>query len=396
MQLKTIKIAELKPHKSNPNRHPQEQLQELQSSLDQFDQVKNIVVWQGQVIAGCGLLEAAKKQGRTDIEVQDVSDWPEEKAIKFMIADNRLAEIAIMDDEALAKLLRGFDDPLDVPGIDESFLDELGLNDGEDEEDQSYTANGFAVHNCQGFSTAGKRKVTDDRNNLFKEQIRLIEGLQPKVFVIENVSGMIKGTMKGLFIEIMKTLKSLNYQVKCKLMNAKYYNVPQSRERVIFIGVRNDLGIEPSYPKPCKKLITPRMAFIDCSKDEIKLLPKWLKEAAKYIDAGNYNHKSVLKAFLKIKGSSGGSQNTKLLAWDRVSCTLTKSEIAFTGIIHPNRERYLTIAEMKKLSSFPDDFKFIGDRKDKVARIGNSVPPKFMQAIAENIRDNILMLSELK
>lgn len=125
MKLKTVKTSSLKPHKSNPNRHPQEQLQELQSSLDQFDQVKNIVVWRGQVIAGCGLLEAAKKQNRAEIEVQDVSDWPEEKAIKFMIADNRLAEIAIMDDEALANLLREFDEPLDVPGIDESFLETI-------------------------------------------------------------------------------------------------------------------------------------------------------------------------------------------------------------------------------------------------------------------------------
>lgn len=129
MKLKTVNISDLKPHKSNPNTHPIEQLNELQNSLEQFDQVKNIVVWQDKVIAGCGLLEAAKKQGRSQIEVQDVSDWPEEKAIKFMIADNRLAEIAIMDDDILAGLLKDLGDPLDVPGIDEAFLDELGFED---------------------------------------------------------------------------------------------------------------------------------------------------------------------------------------------------------------------------------------------------------------------------
>lgn len=136
MNLKTIKTSELKPHPQNCNNHPVEQLNELQSSLDQFDQVKNIVVWQNQVIAGCGLLEAAKKQGREEIEVQDVSDWPEDKALKFMIADNRLAEIAIMDDDKLAEVLKIFDDPLDIPGIDEAFLDSLDieLNPGEDEE----------------------------------------------------------------------------------------------------------------------------------------------------------------------------------------------------------------------------------------------------------------------
>jgi site-specific DNA-cytosine methylase len=94
---------------------------------------------------------------------------------------------------------------------------------------------------CQGFSTAGKRQVSDERNDLFKHYWRLVKEIQPKVFVMENVSGMIKGKMKGKFKEIMSTLKSDNYEVKCKLMNAMYYNVPQSRQRLIFIGVRKDI-----------------------------------------------------------------------------------------------------------------------------------------------------------
>ena len=97
---------------------------------------------------------------------------------------------------------------------------------------------------CQGFSTAGKRQINDERNDLFRQYVRLIIELEPKVFVMENVTGMIKGKMKGRFIEIINTLKELNYNVKCKQMNAKYYNVPQSRERIIFIGVRKDLNIE--------------------------------------------------------------------------------------------------------------------------------------------------------
>lgn len=129
MKIKKVNISSLKPHPQNPNQHPQEQLNELESSLEQFDQVKNIVVWKNLVIAGNGLLMAAEKQGRKEIEVRDVSDWPEEKAIKFMIADNRLPELTIMDDEILAGLLKDLGDPLDVPGIDEAFLDELGFED---------------------------------------------------------------------------------------------------------------------------------------------------------------------------------------------------------------------------------------------------------------------------
>lgn len=94
---------------------------------------------------------------------------------------------------------------------------------------------------CQGFSTAGKRNVNDSRNDLFKRYVYFIEGLKPKVFIMENVPGMAKGKMKGMFIEIMKTLKETGYIVKCKKMNSMYYGVPQSRERLIFIGVRPDI-----------------------------------------------------------------------------------------------------------------------------------------------------------
>lgn len=247
---------------------------------------------------------------------------------------------------------------------------------------------------CQGFSTAGKRKWDDPRNSLFKEYARLLAELQPKVFVMENVTGMIKGYMKQAYLAIIKTLRECGYRAKGEVLNAMYYNVPQSRERVIIIGVRNDLGIEPSHPKPQTRPITPRQAFKNVPHGEIKELPEWLKQAAEIMDAGNYSAKHVEKAFIRVRGKSSGSINTKLLSWDRPSCTLVKSEIASTGIIHPDRQRYLTIPEMCRIGSFPDGFKFSGKRSDAVMRIGNSVPPNLMRAIAEHIRDNILTRCE--
>lgn len=94
---------------------------------------------------------------------------------------------------------------------------------------------------CQGFSTAGRRQIDDPRNSLFREYVRLLRGLQPRVFIMENVSGMVKGHMKHVFAIIMRELKASGYTVKCQLMDAAYFGVPQHRERVIFIGVRNDL-----------------------------------------------------------------------------------------------------------------------------------------------------------
>jgi len=227
---------------------------------------------------------------------------------------------------------------------------------------------------CQGFSTAGKRKVMDERNDLFKEYIRLIEGLQPKVFVMENVSGMVKGKMKGKFIEIMKLLKAIGYNVKCKLMNTMYYQVPQSRQRLIWIGTRNDLGRLPEFPKPqTSRPITVSQAFkdIDGTKNHN---PKPL----------NKNIKSYRNWF-KARGTRIPvlGQSIYRLELHRPSFTIKSSSEMF----HPTEPRRLTTREYLRLFSFPDDYQI---KLNSHVKIGNSVPPKFMEAIAKNIKENIL------
>ena len=118
---------------------------------------------------------------------------------------------------------------------------------------------------CASFSTAGKRhkgwgqvkKYSDTEqrtDDLFFEYARLIDGIQPKVFVAENVSGLVKGVAKGYFIEILTALRALGYNVQVRLLDASWLGVPQVRWRTIFVGVRNDLvaqyGILPAHPKP--------------------------------------------------------------------------------------------------------------------------------------------------
>jgi len=101
---------------------------------------------------------------------------------------------------------------------------------------------------CQGFSLAGKRRFWDPRNELYNEFVRFLEGLEPKAFVMENVPGMAKGKMKAVFADAMRKLKNAGYKVKCGILDARWYGVPQERERLIWIGVREDLGTEPSLP----------------------------------------------------------------------------------------------------------------------------------------------------
>lgn len=235
---------------------------------------------------------------------------------------------------------------------------------------------------CQGFSTAGKRNLNDSRNDLFKDFVRFIEGLQPKVFVMENVSGMIKGGYKGKFNEIMQTLKNTGYKVKCKLMNAMWYEVPQSRERVFFIGVRNDLNIEPNYPEPLKKIITVKEAINGVQN---RTFTKDIK--------GYFQEKIYGKIKQGQNGLNGKYFNTRRLHPDKICPTLCKSTswAGFAQTIHPTENRDITIEEAKRLCSFPDEYIMIGNYSEQWNRLGNAVMPKMMYHIAKHIKENILV-----
>ncbi len=243
---------------------------------------------------------------------------------------------------------------------------------------------------CQGFSTAGRRQMNDDRNRFFYEYARLVKGLQPKVFIAENVSGMIKGKAKGLFIEIIKHLKSLNYSVKCKVLNAKYYGVPQSRERVIFIGVRNDLKKEPVFPVPNRKVITVRQAIGDLNDEQDPETDHvWIDESPQ-----GRNTKTYPLALKARQGQKYAGQQRRCY-WDRPSPTVTTGGMIGNPYLrstncHPLYTRTFSILEYKRLCSFPDDFKIKGKTLQALKRFGNSVPPKMMQAIATTVKKKVL------
>jgi len=236
---------------------------------------------------------------------------------------------------------------------------------------------------CQGFSTAGKRKFDDPRNGLFKEYARLIQELQPKVFVMENVTGMVKGYMKQAYLEIMRTLRGCGYKAKGQVLNAMYYNVPQSRQRVIVIGVREDLGIEPTHPKPQTRPVTVKEAWKEVKETGERLYPRGgLKNIVHKIKQGESASKYHPK---------GNYFGTHRLSYNKPSGTIIKTAGATMNLLlHPMIDAGISINECKLLASFPESFVFVGGYKEAWARIGNSVPPNLMRAIAENIKDNIL------
>lgn len=239
---------------------------------------------------------------------------------------------------------------------------------------------------CQGFSTAGKRQIDDPRNGLFREYVRLLRGLQPKAFVMENVSGMVKGKMKLVFVEILRELKASGYRVSARLLNAMYFHVPQSRQRMIFIGVRDDLGIEPSHPGAAARLVTIREAFTNCASEGTPLQGKAL-ELAQRIPPGDSNGGG--KYSLPLNGTTNNFGLCRL-SWDKPSFTLPKTTILSSTLMQPDKHERLSIEQAQRIGSYPDQYQFIGTFENKWARIGNSVPPLFMRAIAEHIRAHIL------
>ena len=232
---------------------------------------------------------------------------------------------------------------------------------------------------CQAFSTAGKREkgwgkdksyehgAKQKNETLFDEYTRLLRGLKPKVFVAENVSGLVKGTAKGYFLEILAALKASGYRVTCRVLDAQWLGVPQQRQRTIFIGVREDLNLEPAHPKPLAYRYSVRDA-----------LP-WISDVRQSVFGGTDQRSAKGKPCPTIMSSGGIGAALGKQAW-------VEADTDSGGI----EKRKFTIDELKRICAFPDDFVLCGSYAQQWERLGNSVPPLMMKAIASTIRDSIL------
>lgn len=240
---------------------------------------------------------------------------------------------------------------------------------------------------CQAFSTAGKREkgwgkaksyehgAKQCNETLFDEYIRLLRGLMPRVFVAENVSGLVKGVAKGYFLDILAAFKASGYRVVCRVLDAQWLGVPQQRQRTIFVGVREDLGVDPVHPKPLPYRYSVRDA-----------LP-WIGKAI-HDESGQWNMGDVTdRQAPTIRAGRAGSMYSELPEDNRPYRAVTSDDsFGSRGIV----KRKFTIAELKRICAFPDDFILCGSYAQQWERLGNSVPPVMMRHIAETIRDGIL------
>jgi DNA (cytosine-5)-methyltransferase 1 len=269
---------------------------------------------------------------------------------------------------------------------------------------------------CQPFSNAGNRKgVHDSRGMLYKECLRIIKEKMPKVIVFENVKGLLSTkyidgrNLAEVIIEDLSNMNDVGYDVVHQLANAADYGVPQNRQRVLFIGIRKDLGLTFVFPeKQSKENLTLENVLnqpkVVPNQKHWKLSPQAL-EMVKYIPEGGswkdipYNCLAPRFKIIRNDMKKYHSPNFyRRFSRNEICGTITASaQPENCGIIHPLEDRRYTIREVARIQTFPDDFKFIDDTlRDVTAMykvIGNAVPIVLASAIAKAIMAQVFNIS---
>jgi len=293
---------------------------------------------------------------------------------------------------------------------------------------------------CQAYSTVGKRLIDDPKGKLFQEYFRVLKELDPKIFLFENVKGLISMQKGELLKSIILLFKSLGYKVDYKVLNSADFGAPQIRERVIIIGTK--LDAKYMYPEPTrynpedginllnqelKPYLTLReaigdLAFIKSSEEcfvyatePVNEFQKLMRENApnKLMDHNSPNNNGSLVKIMEnlpdggtpkdlpeeMRPKSGFANTYCRLWWNRPSTTITRnlSTPSSSRCIHPIAPRPLTTREGARIQCFPDHYIFYGSRGDKNLQIGNAVPTFLSAALKDSIKKHLFQnLSELK
>jgi DNA (cytosine-5)-methyltransferase 1 len=206
---------------------------------------------------------------------------------------------------------------------------------------------------------------------------------------MENVSGLVKGRMRLVFVDCLRELKTSGYRVSARILDAMYFNVPQHRQRLIFTGVRDDLGIEPTHPGATSWPLPVRVAL-----DAARLVGSVEGDAPtpELSDAYGQLWSRVPPGRSAVHLIGKGFSSCVKPHPDRPCPTLMKTQTGrgFATTVHPTEPRALSVREAALVGSYPPQFRFTGSYQEQWGRIGNSVPPLLMRAIALHLRETVL------
>jgi len=275
---------------------------------------------------------------------------------------------------------------------------------------------------CQAYSTVGKRILDDPRGKLFQEYFRIVKETEPKVFLFENVRGLLSMDKGNLVKSIVSIFEELGYIVKYKILNAVNYGVPQHRERVIIVGYKTKKEYEFPESTHCDNneqkpnYLTLSDALSDLpsfnngesatkyTKKPSNDFPKNIRNNATsllehFSPKNNENMIALMKALPDggtpadlpphLKPKSGFKNTYCKLWWDKPSTTITRNfgTPSSSRCIHPKDPRPLSTREAARLQTFPDSYIFCGAKGSKNLQIGNAVPVELSKALAQSILD---------
>lgn len=236
---------------------------------------------------------------------------------------------------------------------------------------------------CQSFSTVNPTKDPfDDRANLYKQMVRIAADKKSVAFIAENVKGLV--TLKGgsIFKRVREAFEDVGYTLSYKLVNAANYGVPQKRERVILVGIRNDLGLTYEFPE---ETTSDKWVPLSVAVPELTIADKKYYFSERAVQ-GMKNAKNNMKRGLAQNLDEPCLTVTSHLA--KVSLNSRDPVL----LVDPSTELYrrFTPREAARIQSFPEDFAFAGSEGDAYRQIGNAVPPVLFWHIAKALGEQLL------
>jgi len=253
---------------------------------------------------------------------------------------------------------------------------------------------------CQAFSYAGKKLgLNDARGTLFYEFARVVQEVNPIICIGENVRGLLSHDKGKTLAGMISILDEIGYRVvPVEVLKAIHYKVPQKRERLILVGVRKDVDIEFSYPKPHKKIYNLKDALkkgelFDCDVPKSKgaNYPEYKKKVLDMVPPKGYWRDLPIDVQKDYMGGSfylGGGKTgmARRIGWDEPSLTLTCSPAQKqTERCHPDETRPFTVREYARIQTFPDEWKFAGSIAQQYKQIGNAVPINLGQELGYSV-----------
>ena len=254
---------------------------------------------------------------------------------------------------------------------------------------------------CQAFSYAGKRLGFDDtRGTLFYEFARCVKETKPYIFMAENVKGLITHNDGKTLNAIIDVFKELGYEISWKLLNSYHYGVPQTRERIIIIGIKNDIKKDFNWPKEIKEEDRKKLKDVlnNCPKSLFTPYSEKKRKVLELVpEGGNWKDLpiKIQKEYMGKAYFSGGGKTgiAKRLSMGKPSPTILCSPCQKqTERCHPIETRPISIRESARIQTFDDDWEFCGSISSQYKQIGNAVPVLLAKLLGDKLKDFVIDL----